>query len=44
MDLFPGDVIVIPSDPPKALMMGGVEEIYAWALPHQVWLDKKDDY
>jgi quercetin dioxygenase-like cupin family protein len=45
MDLFAGDVVVIPSDlPHEALMMGDVEEIDTWAPPRQDWLDKTDDY
>jgi len=45
MDLFPGDVVVIPSDlPHEALMIGEVEEIDTWSPPRQDWLDKTDDY
>lgn len=45
MDLFPGDVVVIPSNlPHEALMIGDVEEIDTWAPPRQDWLDKTDDY
>ncbi|HLX93211.1 MAG TPA: cupin domain-containing protein [Puia sp.] len=45
MDLYPGDVIVIPSNlPHEALMIGEVEEIDTWAPPRQDWLDKTDDY
>jgi quercetin dioxygenase-like cupin family protein len=45
MDLFPGDVIVIPSNVPhEALMIGEVEGMDAWAPPRQDWLDKTDDY
>ena len=45
MDLFPGDVIVIPSNlPHEALMIGEVEEIDTWAPPRQDWLDKTDNY
>ena len=37
MDLFPGDVIVIPSNlPHEALMIGEVEEIDTWAPPRRV--------
>ncbi len=45
MDLFAGDVVVIPSNlPHEALMIGDVEEIDTWAPPRQDWLDKTDDY
>jgi quercetin dioxygenase-like cupin family protein len=45
MDLFPGDVIVIPSNlPHEALMIGDVEEVDTWAPPRQDWLDKTDHY
>lgn len=45
MDLFPGDVIVIPSNlPHEALMIGDVEEIDTWAPPRQDWLDGSDLY
>jgi len=45
MDLYPGDVVVIPSNlPHEALMMGEVEEIDTWSSPRQDWLDKTDDY
>ena len=45
MVLFPGDVIVIPSNlPHEALMIGDVEEIDTWSPPRQDWLDKTDDY
>jgi quercetin dioxygenase-like cupin family protein len=45
MDLYPGDVVVIPSNlPHEALMIGEVEEIDTWAPPRQDWLDKTDDY
>jgi quercetin dioxygenase-like cupin family protein len=45
MDLFPGDVIVIPSDlPHEALMIGEVEEIDTWSPPRQDWIEKTDDY
>jgi quercetin dioxygenase-like cupin family protein len=45
MDLFPGDVIVIPSNlPHEALMIGDAEGIDTWAPPRQDWLDKTDDY
>ena len=45
MDLFPGDVVVIPSNlPHEALMIGDVEEIDTWSPPRQDWLDKTDDY
>ena len=44
-DLYPGDVIVIPSNlPHEALMIGDVEETDTWAPPRQDWLDKTDDY
>jgi quercetin dioxygenase-like cupin family protein len=45
MDLFAGDVAVIPSNlPHEALMIGDVEEIDSWAPPRQDRLDKTDDY
>jgi unsaturated pyranuronate lyase len=45
MDLFPGDVVVIPSNlPHEALMIGDVEEIDTWSPPRQDWLDKTDSY
>jgi quercetin dioxygenase-like cupin family protein len=45
MDLFEGDVVVIPSNlPHEALMIGEVEEIDTWSPPRQDWLDKTDDY
>ncbi len=45
MDLFAGDVIVIPSNlPHEALMIGDVEEIDTWAPPRQDWLDGSDLY
>lgn len=45
MDLFPGDVVVIPSNlPHEALMVGDVEEIDTWAPPRQDWLDGSDHY
>jgi quercetin dioxygenase-like cupin family protein len=45
MDLFPGDVVVIPSNlPHEALMIGDVEEIDIWAPPRQDWLDGSDHY
>jgi quercetin dioxygenase-like cupin family protein len=45
MDLFAGDVVVIPSSlPHEALMIGEVEEIDTWSPPRQDWLDKTDDY
>lgn len=45
MDLYPGDVVVIPSNVPhEALMIGEVEEVDTWAPPRQDWLDKTDDY
>jgi quercetin dioxygenase-like cupin family protein len=45
MDLFAGDVLVIPSNlPHEALMMGDVEEIDTWAPPRQDWLDGSDHY
>ena len=45
MDLYPGDVVVIPPNlPHEALMIGDVEEIDTWAPPRQDWLDKTDDY
>lgn len=45
MDLFPGDVVVIPSNlPHEALMIGDVEEMDTWSPPRQDWIDKTDDY
>lgn len=45
MDLFAGDVVVIPSNlPHEALMIGEVEVIDTWSPPRQDWLDKTDDY
>lgn len=45
VDLFPGDVVVIPSNlPHEALMIGDVEEIDTWAPPRQDWLDGSDHY
>ncbi|HTS45759.1 MAG TPA: cupin domain-containing protein [Puia sp.] len=45
MELYPGDVVVIPSNlPHEAEMIGEVEEIDTWAPPRQDWLDKTDDY
>jgi len=45
MDLYPGDVVVIPSNlPHEALMIGDVEEVDTWSPPRQDWLDKTDDY
>lgn len=45
MDLYAGDVVVIPSNlPHEALMIGEVEEIDTWAPPRQDWLDKTDGY
>jgi quercetin dioxygenase-like cupin family protein len=45
MDLFAGDVVVIPSNVPhEALMIGEVEEIDTWAPPRQDWLDGSDAY
>lgn len=45
MDLYPGDVIVIPSNlPHEAMMIGEVEEIDTWSPPRQDWIDKNDDY
>lgn len=45
MELYPGDVVVIPSNlPHEAEMIGDVEEIDTWAPPRQDWLDKTDDY
>ncbi|HWI92392.1 MAG TPA: cupin domain-containing protein [Flavisolibacter sp.] len=45
MDLFPGDVVIIPSNVPhEALMIGDVEETDTWSPPRQDWLDKTDDY
>ncbi|HNP24123.1 MAG TPA: cupin domain-containing protein [Panacibacter sp.] len=45
MDLFAGDIVVIPGNlPHEALMIGDVEEIDTWAPPRQDWLDKTDDY
>ena len=45
MDMYPGDVVVIPSNlPHEVLMIGDVEEVDTWAPPRQDWLDKTDDY
>jgi quercetin dioxygenase-like cupin family protein len=45
MDLFAGDVVIIPSNlPHEALMIGDVEEIDTWSPPRQDWLDKTDNY
>ena len=45
MDLFPGDVIVIPSNVPhEALMIGETEGLDTWSPPRQDWIDKTDDY
>jgi quercetin dioxygenase-like cupin family protein len=45
MDLFPGDVVVIPGNlPHEALMIGEVEEVDTWSPPRQDWLDKTDNY
>lgn len=45
MDLFPGDVVVIPGNlPHEALMIGEVEEIDTWSPPRQDWIDKTDNY
>jgi len=45
MDLYPGDVVVIPSNlPHEALMIGDVDEVDTWSPPRQDWLDKTDDY
>ena len=45
MDLFPGDVVVIPANlPHEALMIGDVEEMDTWSPPRQDWIDKTDDY
>jgi quercetin dioxygenase-like cupin family protein len=45
MDLFAGDVVVIPSNlPHEALMIGDVEEIDTWSPPRQDWLDGSDNY
>ena len=45
MDLYAGDVVVIPPNlPHEALMIGDVEEIDTLAPPRQDWLDKTDDY
>jgi quercetin dioxygenase-like cupin family protein len=45
LDLFAGDVVVIPSNlPHEALMIGEVEEIDTWSPPREDWLNKTDDY
>ncbi len=45
MDLYPGEVVVIPANlPHEALMIGEVEEIDTWAPPRQDWLDGSDLY
>jgi len=45
MDLHAGEMVVIPpSLPHEALMIGAVEEIDHWAPPRQDWLDGTDDY
>ncbi len=45
LDLFAGDVVVIPSNlPHEALMIGDVEEIDTWSPPREDWLNKTDDY
>ena len=45
MDMYPGDVVVIPSNlPHEVLMIGDVDEVDTWAPPRQDWLDKTDDY
>jgi quercetin dioxygenase-like cupin family protein len=45
MDLFAGDVVIIPSNlPHEALIIGDVEEIDTWSPPRQDWLDKTDNY
>jgi len=45
MDMYPGDVVVIPSNLPReVLMIGDVDEVDTWAPPRQDWLDKTDDY
>jgi len=45
MDLYPGDVIVIPSNlPHEALMIGEVEEVDTWSPPREDWINKTDDY
>lgn len=45
MDMFPGDVVVIPSNlPHEVLMIGDVEEIDTWSPPREDWLNKTDDY
>jgi len=45
MDLYAGDVVVIPSNlPHEALMIGEVEEIDTWSPPRQDWINKEDVY
>src|SRR5438045_8636595 len=45
MDLFHGDVVVIPSNiPHEELMIVDVEEIDTWAPQLQDLLNKSDDY
>jgi quercetin dioxygenase-like cupin family protein len=45
MDLYAGDVVVIPSNlPHEALTIGEVEAVDTWSPPRQDWLDKTDDY
>ena len=45
MDLYPSDVVVIPSNVPhEALMIGDVEEIDTWSPIREDWLDGTDDY
>ncbi len=45
MELFPGDVIIIPCNVPHAaLMIGEVEGLDTWSPPRRDWLDKTDDY
>ncbi len=45
MDLYAGEVIVIPGGlPHEALMLGDVEEIDSWAPPRKDWLDGSDHY
>ncbi len=45
MDLYAGDVVVIPPNlPHEALMIGDVEEIDTWSPPREDWLNKTDDY
>ena len=45
VELNPGDIVVIPSNPPhEALMIGDVEEVDTWAPPRKDWLDGTDSY